>query len=331
MLNWQDLQIFLEVARTERLSDAARRLNIDHSTVSRRIRRFENSLNTQLFERSTHGYRLTDAGQQLRCYAETMEHQAAGALDSVSNQNLQVSGAIRLGVTEGFGTYVITPLLSAFTDRHPDVTVELLPLPRVVNLSRHEADLAITVERPANAEMVISRLCDYRLTLYGQRDFLQKRKTPGTLDELATLPLIGYVDDLIFSDQLCYLDPIIAQLPDRPDFSLRSTSIITQLHAIRSGMGAGILPCFMASQDPELVPLLEPDIDIVRSFWIAARTEQRNLLRVKLLWQFLKDAVAINQAFLMGDRACGLQLPCTGGGRPGSQPASRGDGDQARA
>lgn len=310
MLNWQDLQIFLEVARTERLNDAARRLNIDHSTVSRRIRRFESGLNTQLFERSTQGYRLTPAGQKLLCYAETMEHQALGATESLSNQNLQLRGAIRLGVTEGFGTFVITPLLSAFTSRHPDVTVELLPLPRVVNLSRHEADLAITVERPGNADMVVSRLCDYRLKLYGQRDFLQKRTTPRCLDDLVRLPLIGYVDDLIFSDQLCYLDPIIASLPRRPDFSLRSTSVITQLHAVRSGLGAGILPCFMAGQDAELLPLLQDEIDVVRSFWIAARAEQRDLLRVRLLWQFLRDAIEINEPFLLGDVNGGLQLPC---------------------
>ena len=100
MLNWQDIQIFLEVARADRLTDAARRLTIDHSTVSRRIRRFETELNTQLFERSTHGYRLTAAGEQLLLFAEEMARQVTGASESISDQNLQVSGQIRLGVTE---------------------------------------------------------------------------------------------------------------------------------------------------------------------------------------------------------------------------------------
>lgn len=310
MLNWHDLQIFLEVARAERLTDAGRRLELDHSTVSRRVRRFEAELNSQLFERSTRGYRLTAAGEQLRSFAERMERQAAGALENISNQNLQVSGAIRLGVTEGFGTWVITPLLTAFTARYPEVTVDLLALPRVVNLSRHEADLAITIERPGNSEMVVSRLCDYRLMLYGQREFLQKCTPLQDLNALCGVPLVGYVDDLIFSDQLCYLDPLINCLPNRPKFALRSTSIITQLHAARAGIGLAILPCFMAEQDPCLQAVLCDEVEVVRSFWIAARSEQRELLRVQLLWQFLRDAVEINQSFLMGNSGAGLQLPC---------------------
>lgn len=309
MLNWQDIQIFLEVARADRLTDAARRLTIDHSTVSRRIRRFEAELNTQLFERSTHGYKLTAAGEQLLLFAEEMARQATGAGESISNQNLQVSGQIRVGVTEGFGTYVITPLLSAFQRRYPDVTVELLALSRAVNLGRHEADLAITIDRPKNAEMVVSRLCDYRLRLYGERGYLAPRGHPACIGDLSRFELIGYVDDLIFSDQLCYLDPLLRELQAAPRFAQRSTSVITQLHAVRAGAGLAILPCFMAEQDVSLEALLLSQIDIRREFWIAARAEQRQLLRVRLLWQFLKDAIELNQPWLLGESDTGLQLP----------------------
>ncbi len=309
MLNWQDIQIFLEVARADRLTDAARRLTIDHSTVSRRIRRFETELNTQLFERSTHGYRLTAAGEQLLLFAEEMARQVTGASESISDQNLQVSGQIRLGVTEGFGTYVITPLLSAFQRRYPELTVELLALPRAVNLGRHEADLAITIDRPRNAEMVVSRLCHYRLQLYGEQGYLDRRGRPVGVDALSGFDLIGYVDDLIFSDQLCYLDPLLQGLPTLPRFAQRSTSIVTQLHAVLAGSGLAVLPCFMAEQDPRLEPLLRSEIDICREFWIAARAEQRQLLRVRLLWQFLKDAIELNQPWLMGESDTGLQLP----------------------
>lgn len=309
MLNWQDLQIFLEVARADRLTDAARRLAIDHSTVSRRIRRFETDLNTQLFERSTHGYRLTAAGEQLLLFAEEMARQATGANESISNQNLQVGGQIRLGVTEGFGTYVITPLLSAFQQRYPDVTIELLALPKAVNLSRHEADLAITIDRPKNAEMVVSRLCSYRLRLYGEQGYLARRGRPACMGDLSDFELIGYVDDLVFSDQLCYLDPLLKELPSPPRFTQRSTSVITQLHAVRAGSGLAVLPCFMAEQDTALHALLTQEIDICREFWIAARAEQRQLLRVRLLWQFLKNTMDVNQPYLMGESNTGLQLP----------------------
>ncbi|OOV86460.1 LysR family transcriptional regulator [Oceanospirillum linum] len=306
MLNWQDIQIFLEVARANRLTDAARRLNIDHSTVSRRIRRFETQLNTQLFERSTHGYRLTGAGEQLLLFAEEMARQVTGANEHISDQNLKISGQIRIGVTEGFGTYVITPLLNAFQERYPELTIELLALPRAVSLGRHEADLAITIDRPRNAEMIVSRLCNYKLQLYGEQEYLERRGRPDTIKSLSTFDLIGYVDDLVFSDQLCYLDPMLQELKTTPHFTLRSTSLITQMHAVLAGSGLSVLPCFMAAQEPRLEPLLKEEINIYREFWIAARPEQRQLLRVRLLWQFLKQAIELNQAWLMGEDSTDL-------------------------
>lgn len=310
MLDWQDIQIFLEVARSQRLTDAARRLGLDHSTLSRRTRRFEQKLNTQLFERSTHGYHLTEAGQRLLAHAEEMARHAFEAGESLTDQNHQIGGQIRLGVTEGFGTWVIAPLLSAFCERHPGVTLDLLALPRVVNLSRHEADLAITVERPVSPGLVISRLCDYRLRLYGSRDYLQRHGTPARLAELGAHRLIGYVDDLIFSEQLSYLEPLLdpAVVGTPPHFAMRSTSVTTQHAAALYGAGLAVLPCFMAETSESLVTVLDDEVAIDRQFWITARQEQRRLARVRLLWDFLREALDANRAFLMGSTGT-LVLP----------------------
>ena len=311
MLDWQDIQIFLEVARSQRLTDAARRLGLDHSTLSRRTRRFEQKLNTQLFERSTHGYHLTEAGQQLLAHAEEMARHAFEAGESLTDKNHQISGQIRLGVTEGFGTWVIAPLLSAFCERHPGVTLDLLALPRVVNLSRHEADLAITVERPVSPGLVISRLCDYRLRLYASAGYLDRHGRPQRLAELGEHRLIGYVDDLIFSEQLSYLEPLLDPAVvghPGPHFAMRSTSVTTQHAACLQGAGLSVLPCFMASTSESLVNVLEEEVAVDRQFWITARQEQRRLARVRLLWDFLREALDANRAFLMGE-ADELTLP----------------------
>jgi DNA-binding transcriptional LysR family regulator len=310
MLDWQDIQIFLEVARSQRLTDAARRLGVDHSTLSRRTRRFEQKLNTQLFERSTHGYHLTEAGQQLLAHAEEMARHAFEAGESLADKDRQLSGQIRLGVTEGFGTWVIAPLLSAFCERHPGITLDLLALPRVVNLSRHEADLAITVERPASQGLVISRLCDYRLRLYASEAYLARHGRPSRLAELGGHRLIGYVDDLIFSEQLNYLDPLLdpAVVSTPPHFSIRSTSVTTQHAAVLQGAGLAVLPCFMAESGDTLHSVLDDEVEIVRQFWITARQEQRRLARVRLLWDFLREALEVNRALLMGE-ARELVLP----------------------
>jgi len=310
MLDWHDIQIFLEVARSRRLTDAARRLGLDHSTLSRRTRRFEQQLNTQLFERSTHGYHLTEAGQQLLAYAEEMARHAEEAGENLSNKNHQVSGQIRLGVTEGFGTWVIAPLVSAFCRRHPGITLDILALPRVVNLSRHEADLAVTIERPVSPGLVISRLCDYRLRLYASQDYLAGHGAPTTLAALPRHPLISYVDDLIFSDQLSYLDPLLPAntLSEEAHFSIRSTSVTTQYSATLHGAGLAVLPCFMAEPTASLVRVLEDEVTVTRQFWITARQEQRRLARVRLLWDFLREALTLNREFLMGDSAT-LMIP----------------------
>ncbi|WP_111413602.1 LysR family transcriptional regulator [Billgrantia lactosivorans] len=310
MLDWQDIQIFLEVARSQRLTDAARRLGLDHSTLSRRTRRFEQKLNTQLFERSTHGYHLTEAGQQLLAHAEEMARHAFEAGENLADKNRQLGGQIRLGVTEGFGTWVIAPLLAAFCERHPGITLDLLALPRVVNLSRHEADLAITVERPASQGLVISRLCDYRLRLYGSQAYFARHGRPARLAELGEHRLIGYVDDLIFSEQLSYLDPLLdpAVVGATPHFSIRSTSVTTQHAAALQGAGLAVLPCFMAETGDRLESVLNDEVEVVRQFWITARQEQRRLARVRLLWDFLREALEANRALLMGE-ARALVLP----------------------
>ncbi|MBN8411659.1 MULTISPECIES: LysR family transcriptional regulator [Halomonas] len=320
MLDWQDLQVFLEVARHPRLADAARRLGVDHSTLSRRTRRFEQRLNTQLFERSTHGYRLTPAGERLKVHAELMARHADDATDGLVDHNLRLEGQIRLGVTEGFGTWVIAPLLSAFCRRHPGLTLDLLALPRVVNLSRHEADLAITIERPANQGLVTSRLCDYRLKLYAADRYLRQHGAPLHRTELSQHPLIGYVDDLLFSEQLNYLDPLLAHRREdtKAHFSLRSTSVTTQMMATESGAGLGVLPCFMAAGRAELRTVLDHDVSIDRQFWVTARQEQRQLTRIRLLWDYLREALALNQDFLMG-RQAQLVMPDDD---PGSDQAS---------
>ncbi|MDR5901879.1 LysR family transcriptional regulator [Halomonas icarae] len=315
MLDWHDIQIFLEVARSQRLTDAARRLGLDHSTLSRRTRRFEQKLNTQLFERSTHGYHLTEAGQQLLAHAEEMARHAFEAGESLTDKNHQISGQIRLGVTEGFSTWVIAPLLSAFCERHPGITLDLLALPRVVNLSRHEADLAITVERPVSPGLVISRLCDYRLRLYGSEGYLARHGTPRHLAELSAHRLVGYVDDLIFSEQLSYLEPLLepSAIGKPPHFAMRSTSVTTQHAACVHGAGLTILPCFMASTTPSLCNVLEQEVAVDRQFWITARQEQRRLARVRLLWDYLRGALEANRAFLMGE-AKEMVIPATDAG-----------------
>ncbi|MDB5775249.1 MAG: LysR family transcriptional regulator [Herbaspirillum sp.] len=296
MLDWDNLRVFLELARSQGLVEAGRKLGIDHSTVSRRMRRFEEEVGSRLFNRNSHGTTLTPEGYRLVEYAEQMESTVYAAADELGGRNALLSGQVRLGATEGFGNCFLAPHLAYFCERHPHIAVDLLPMPRLINLSKREADINVTIERPQSGNYVVTKLSDYALRLYATSAYLASHPPIRHVDDLTQHRLIGYVDDPVFSQELRYRDNIA------PDAfrALRSTSVVAQYMAARCGRALAVLPCFMAQQCDALTPVLQDQIDIVRSFWLAAPSEQRHIARVSALWNYLREAIEPNRDYLMG-------------------------------
>lgn len=292
-LDWADFSYFLEVARTERLGEAARRLGVDYTTVSRRIRALEAALGTLLFDKSrSSGFVLTTEGKRLLSFAETMERTVDGARDEIGGDGQALEGRVRMGSTEGFGIFFIAPRMAGFRARYPHLEVDMLPVPRTVSLSKREADLAITIERPERGPYVCSKLCDYHLRLYGSADYLKSHPVIVTPEDLGRHEFIGYIDELVYSNELLYLERYVP----KPRMMLRSTSVSAQYQAVRQGMGLSILPCFIADTDPTLVPILRDEIVVERSFWIYCHEDLRKLRRVVALWDYMRQVVAGAQA-----------------------------------
>ncbi|GLR65295.1 LysR family transcriptional regulator [Marinospirillum insulare] len=296
-MDWDDIRIFLELARTEKLSEAAKRLRINASTVSRRLHRLETQLEVQLFERGPDGHQLTSQGQLLLATARQMEQQALTASEILQGLGEESIGSVRIGSTEGFGSFFITPQLSEFCRQNPRLVVELLPMPRFIKLTRHEADMAVTIERPRHTSLVVTKLCDYRLKLYATENYLENAPPLNKIEDLNRHRLIGYIDDLLFSDQLNYMDRL---LPDAQQV-FRSTSVIAQYTMAKAGLGVAILPCFMAKEAPELKPILEEPLTLTRSFWLAAQPERKRLARVEAVWLELRRLVEEQEDLLMGE------------------------------
>ena len=296
-LDWDNLRVFLELTRSQGLVDAAKKLGVDHSTVSRRMRRFEEQVGSQLFERNNQGYTLTAEGHRLIEYAEQVESTVYAAAEELSGHNRLLSGQVRLGATEGFGTFVLAPHLAHFCARHPHISVDLLPVPRFVNLSKREADIGVTLERPQSGNYVMTKLTDYLLKVYATPAYLANHPNIRTTDDLASHSFIGYVDDLVFTEELRYKENV-APSAFR---AFRSTSVIAQYTAACRGQGLAILPCFLAQQSNDLVPVLDGQVDIQRTFWLVAAAETRNVARVAALWSYLRDVMEPNRAFLMGE------------------------------
>lgn len=286
-LDWNDLRHFLAVARSGRLTLAAKRLGVDHATVSRRVGALEAALEARLFERSPRGYALTDAGERLLARAEEMESAAAKLQNEIGGENLTLGGAVRIGAPDGFGTVFLAPRLPSLGQRHPDLELQLLAVPRIFSLSKREADLAVSLARPTEGRLAARKLTDYRLRLYGSETYLAGNEPIETLEDLARHRVIGYIPDLIYSEELDYLPKLGADL--RLGFS--SSNLVAQFRAVQAGAGLCILPDFMAREDPGLVPVLPDEIALTRTFWLIVHADLRDVLRIRTVADFIAEAV----------------------------------------
>jgi DNA-binding transcriptional LysR family regulator len=299
-INWDNLRVFLAVARSRSALESAAALKLDHSTITRRLKKLESKLESdigsQLFDRSPQGHVLTPIGQRLLGSVEEIERTLARVDSKIGGDNQVLTGHVRLGATEGFGSAFLAPHLADFCARHPSIEVDLLAVPRFVNLSKREADLAVSIERPRAGSFVVCKLSDYRLAVYGTREYLRQHPPIRRPTDLAAHRFIGYVDELAFSAELRYLQKITPGAR----VALRSTSIVAQMQAVRRGHALGVLPCFLAAGHDDLERVLSDEASVVRTFWMYAPKAQREIARVRALWDYLRDAAREKQDFLLG-------------------------------
>lgn len=294
--DWEDLRLFLETTRHSTLADAAARLHIDPTTLGRRLRRFEQDIGTNLFERTQQGHTLTPTGQRLASYVERMEDSSLQALEAVKGGGGGARGTVRISTAEGFGAFVVAPALADLARRHPDLDIDLVASSGFLNVSKREADIAILLARPTTGRLYARKLSNYALMLYASKRYLRARPPIRTAQDLAHHRLVGYVDDLIYSPKLRYLD----ELPVAVSPSIKSSSIIGQYHATKAGAGLCVLPCFIADCDRSLVRVLPDEVRIERSFWLAVHEDLRSFARVKAVLDFLIATAQAQQPLLLG-------------------------------
>jgi len=287
MFDWDDMRVFLAVARARKIAPAARLVGIDPTTLARRIARLERALGASLFEVSQGERVLSERGQALLGHAERVESATLAAMEEATGKSRILSGQVRLSVAEGFGTWILAPSLASFHARHPGIRLDLITASGFLNPSKREADMALMLARPQKGRLSIRRLGDYRLHLYGSQAYIDRFGVPESPAELPRHTLIGYVPDFIFSPELDYVNEVHAGL----EAHLRATSINMQHRMIAEGAGIGILPDFIARRDATLTPLLTKDVEITRSFWLVVHEDLRKLPRIEAVAQWLQDRV----------------------------------------
>ena len=157
MFNWNDLVFFLELARQGRLMPAARRLKVDHTTVSRRISELEKDLAIKLFERKPDGFVLTEDGHRLLAIAEKMEVLGLSVVETIKSAPSEPSGRVRLATMEGIGAYYLPGKLVEFNALHPEILVELVTERHLINLTKREADVSISFVPPVGPRLDVRK------------------------------------------------------------------------------------------------------------------------------------------------------------------------------
>lgn len=281
-MDWDHLRIFLAVARQGQLLAAARRLSLNHATVARRLDALEAALGAPLFERRPAGCVLTEAGERLLPAAERIEAEMLGVAEEL-RAAAEVAGTVRIGAPDGLGNYFLAAELGGLCAAHPDLVVELVPLPRTFSLSRREADLAIVLDQPTAGRLLVSRLTDYTLGVYASAAYLDRAGMPLQPEDLATHVVVTGVEDYAYASALDYSG--LLERYGRRVF--RCAGAVGQMEAVLSGAGIGVLHDFAASRQGVALVRLLPQISFRRSYFLLAHPDTAPLRRVATLRAFL--------------------------------------------
>ncbi len=297
MFNWNDVVHFLALARQRNLASAGKRLKVDDTTVGRRVRELEATLNVKLFARTKSGFTLTDAGQRLLVHAEAMETYAREISAGFSGSDNSLSGTVRVGTMEAFGSLYLAGRLSDLHRAHPEITVELVTASNWINLSKREADILISFPKPNGHRLICKRVGEFQLCLYATPGYLETFGEPKSLGELEKHRFVDYISDLVQIQAVRWLSDILRE----PNVVFRSSSLVAQYHAVLSGQGIGMLPSFVAARDTRLRPILKSTASVKRDFWLSLHEELAHIGRVLEVENFLTRLIQDDQPFLTGN------------------------------
>lgn len=284
--NWDDLRVFLAVARHHSLSAAGRVLRLDPATVGRRVQKLESALQAALFAKSPQGYALSDAGLALLARAEKVEAAVRATVADLPVETDRLQGQIRVGAPDGAANYVLPQVCAQIVSANPDLEIQIVALPRVFNLSRREADMAIAVSAPAAGRLVVQKITEYQLHMAASSSYLEASAPLRSISDLSSHRVVGYIPDMIFDRELDYLAELgITRVP------LASNSVSVQLNLIRQGAGIGVVHDFALQAAPGVTRVLTDDVSLRRGFYLIRHEDDRRNLRLSRFAEALSRGI----------------------------------------
>jgi DNA-binding transcriptional LysR family regulator len=296
-VKWDDLRVFLEVARQGTVHAAAKKLKLDHSTVCRRIGKLEDLLAIKLLDRSQRGIVVRGGVQQLLDHIESMETHAISIEDALTGSLTIATQTVRVATMEGIASQYLARRVGLLDRFAPNVKVELVSMPQPADLSRKEADIFLSFFNPRLPGLSSRKVADVALFLYCSDSYARVHGLPRSLDDLRDHVFIAYIDDLLAIDAVRWLDDLIKS----PKVSFYSNSILAQCNAATAGVGIAMLPTFVAADVPGLMRVTPEEAVVRREIWISVRKEQGALTRIRSVTKFLTHIFETDRQFLLGE------------------------------
>lgn len=284
--SWDFYRTLLAVLEHGSLSAAARELGLTQPTVGRHIEGLEQALDRQLFTRSPQGLMPTEAALALKPFAEILSSTTAALLRAAADDGDRVSGTVRISASEVIGVEVLPPILARLQEDHPDLEIELSTTDTVEDILHRKADIAVRMAEPSQEALVVRRIGQIPLGLFGHRGYLDRHGTPQNMDEALGHRLVG------FDRQHAYIRAMAKRYPllDGIRYTFRTDSNLAQLAAIRAGVGIGVCQVGLVQDDPDMIRLL-PDFELPLGTWVAMHEDMRTSPRCRVAFDALVEGL----------------------------------------
>ncbi len=291
-LDWEDVKTLAEIANSRTVRNAARALNIHHSTVSRRIERLEDAFGARLFDRLPEGLALTKAGEELVQAASTFSRQLDDVDRRITGQDSDLSGRISVTMPDPIATLAFAPRLPEFVAQYPAIEIEIIASFDILDVARREADVAIRLDNNPPQSLFGKRLFPYYSTVYASPDYLERL-------DLARHPerarWLGWSED----------DDGFPAWTQETEFARAPVwgsffGITLQTAAAVAGLGLTWLPCFCGDREPGLVRATSRPPTPSRDIWILTHGDLRRTARVRKFMDFAEAVMRANEGAIKG-------------------------------
>ena len=297
MLDWTGMRDFLAVAEEGSLSAAAKKLKVSQPTMGRRIAQLEDRMGATLFVRTPRGLDLAEAGELILDHARRMENEAHAVERLLTGREAGLTGSIKISTIDTIGAGWLVQEFLPFRDRYPDISVEIHTDPHVVDLLRHEADIAIRLFASDQGDLITKTVAQIHWGFYASRDYIRRHGMPQSFDDLQNHTTVAT------SEKMYQMIEPIFKVPEfkKGKVAFRSNNMTAHLNATRAGYGIGVHTALMVKDAPELVRIF-PDVTVLElDVMLVTHPDLKRSARVRAGWEFLSDLFRRNRKLLLGE------------------------------